>query len=94
MLGDYADSSRLHSMTPVYFSREVLNRYASEPSRYKVTAGRIWCLDLWGLDIGTNTAGLIEVYLGELGALSAGEQTHWLAHNVATRRPSRTCSGG
>ncbi|CCH69465.1 hypothetical protein BN10_1700011 [Phycicoccus elongatus Lp2] len=82
MLGDYADSSRLHSMTPVYFSREVLNRYASEPSRYRVTAGRIWCLDLWGLDISTNTAGLIEVYLGELGALPEGEQTHWLAHNV------------
>ncbi len=82
MLGDYADSSRLHSMTPVYFSREVLNRYASEPNRYKVTASRIWCLDLWGLDISTNTAGLIEVYLGELGALPEGEQAHWLAHNV------------
>lgn len=82
LLGDYADSSRLHSMTPVYFSREVLNRYASEPSRYKVTAGRIWCLDLWGLDISINTAGLIEVYLGELGALPEGEQAHWLAHNV------------
>jgi hypothetical protein len=82
MLGDYADSSRLHSMTPVYFSREVLNRYASEPSRYKVTASRIACLDLWGLDISTNTAGLIEVYLGELGSLPEGEQAHWLAHNV------------
>ena len=82
MLGDYADSSRLRSMTPVYFNREVLSRYASEPSRYKVTAGRIWCLDLWGLDISTNTAGLIEVYLGELGSLPEGEQAHWLAHNV------------
>jgi hypothetical protein len=82
MLGDYRDSSRLHAMTPVYFSREVLNRYASEPRRYKVTASRIWCLDLWGLDISTNTAGLIEVYLGELGALPEGEQSHWLAHNV------------
>lgn len=82
LLGDYADSSRLHSMTPIYFSRDVLNRYASEPSRYKVTASRIWCLDLWGLDISTNTAGLIEVYLGELGALPEGEQAHWLAHNV------------
>lgn len=82
MLGDYADSSRLHSMTPVYFTRDVLNRHASEPNRYKVTASRIWCLDLWGLDISTNTAGLIEVYLGELGALPEGEQAHWLAHNV------------
>lgn len=82
MLGDYADSSRLHSMTPVYFSRDVLNRYANEPSRYRVTASRIACLDLWGLDISTNTAGLIEVYLGELGSLPEGEQAHWLAHNV------------
>ncbi|WP_218220436.1 hypothetical protein [Nesterenkonia sp. Act20] len=82
MLGDNEDSSRLHSMTPVYFSREVLNRYASEPNRYQVTANRISCLDLWGLDISTNTAGLIEVYLGELGALSESEQAHWLAHNV------------
>lgn len=82
MLGDYADRLRLHSMTPIYFSREVLNRYASEPNRYRVTASRIWCLDLWGLDISTNTAGLIEVYLGELGALPEGEQLHWLAYNV------------
>lgn len=82
MLGGYEDSSRLHSMTPVYFSHEVLNRYASEPNRYRVTAGRIWCLDLWGLDTSTNTAGLIEVYLGELGALPEGEQVHWLAYNV------------
>lgn len=81
-LGDYGDTSRLHSMTPIYFNREVLNRYASEPNRYHVTASRISCLDLWGLDIGTNTVGLIEVYLGELGALPEGEQAHWLAHNV------------
>lgn len=82
MLGDYGDGSRLHWMTPVYFSREVLNRYTSEPNRYQVTASRIWCLDLWGLDISTNTAGLIEVYIGELGRLPEGEQAHWLAYNV------------
>ena len=82
MLGDYADSSKLHSMTPVYFTREVLNRYGLEPSRYRVTATRISCLDLWGLDISTNTAGLIEVYLADLGGLPEREQSHWLAHNV------------
>jgi hypothetical protein len=81
-LGDYADNSRLHARTPVYFSRDVLGRYASEPKRYTVTASRISCLDLWGLDIGTNTAGLMEVYLGELGALPGSEQAHWLAYNV------------
>lgn len=82
MLGGYEDSSRLHSMTPIYFSREVLTRYTTEPSRYQVTASRISCLDLWGVDISTNTAGLIEVYIGELGALPQDEQVHWLAYNV------------
>jgi len=81
-LGDYRDNSKLHELTPVYFSREVLGRYAQEPSRYRVTASRLECLDLWGLDISTNTAGLIEVYLGELGSLPSAEQSHWLAHNV------------
>jgi len=66
----------------VYFSREVLGRYADEPRRYRVTASRLACLDLWGVDISTNTAGLVEVYLSELGSLPSSEQSHWLAHNV------------
>lgn len=66
----------------MYFSREVLGRYANEPSRYRVSASRLECLDLWGIDISTNTAGLIEVYLNELGSLPSSEQSHWLAHNV------------
>lgn len=85
-LGTYfdADNSRLHYLTPVYFRRGVLGRYTSEPSRYRVTATRLTCLDLWGLDISTNTAGLVEVYLGDLGRdLPAGEWPHWLGHNVA-----------
>jgi len=81
-LGVYHDNSKLHELTPVYFSREVLGRYANEPSRYRATAGRLECLDLWGIDISTNTAGLIEVYLSELGSLPSSEQSHWLAHNV------------
>jgi len=60
-LGSYRDNSRLHELTPVYFSREVLSRYANEPGRYQVTGGRISCLHLWGLDISTNTADLVEV---------------------------------
>lgn len=82
-LGSYRDNSRLHELTPVYFSREVLSRYANEPGRYQVTGGRISCLDLWGLDISTNTADLVEVYLCELGSLPTQEQSHWLAYNVA-----------
>jgi hypothetical protein len=85
-LGTYfdKDGSRLHYLTPIYFSREVLGRYVEEPSRYEVTATRLRCLDLWGIDISTNTAGLIEVYLGDLGRdLPTDEWPHWLGHNVA-----------
>lgn len=87
-LGTYYDPPdtppRPHYLTPVYFNREVLGRYTSEPSRYTVTATRLSCLNLWGVAISTNTAGLIEVYLGDLGRdLPAGEWPHWLGHNVA-----------
>lgn len=87
-LGTYYDSPdvppRPHYLTPAYFKREVLSRYTSEPSRYTVSATRLSCLDLWGLAISTNTASLVEVYLGDLGRdLPAGEWPHWQAHNVA-----------
>lgn len=83
-LGTYFDNdgTRLHYLTPINFKREVLGRYAAEPKRYTVTSHRISCLNLWGLDIATNTAGLIEVYLGDLGNLPRTELTHWLQHNV------------
>jgi hypothetical protein len=85
-LGTYfdPDNSRLHYLTPVNFKRAVLSRYTSEPSRFRVSATRLECLDLWGLDISTNTAGLIEVYLGDLGRdLPSDEWPHWLGYNVA-----------
>lgn len=85
-LGTYFDddNTRPHYLTPVYFRREVLGRYTSEPSRYRVTATRLSCLDLWGVDISTNTADLVEVYLGDLGRdVPPDEWPHWLGHNVA-----------
>lgn len=85
-LGTYfdRDDSRLHYLTPVCFKREVLGRYTSQPSRYCVTATRLSCLDLWGMAISTNTAGLVEVYLGDLGRdLPPDEWNHWLGYNVA-----------
>jgi hypothetical protein len=84
-LGTYfdTDDSRLHYLTPVCFSPEVLARYVGEPSRYRVTSTRLECLDLWGVSISTNTAGLVEVYLGDLGRdVPSAEWNHWMAHNV------------
>lgn len=86
VLGDYfdGDEQKLHYLTPVYFSPDVLGRYTAEPTRYEVSSTNIRCLDIWLLQISKNTAGLVEVYLGDLGRdLPADEWSHWLAHNVA-----------
>jgi hypothetical protein len=84
-LGTYfdKDGTRLHYLTPIYFKREVLQPYISEPNRYRVSPSRLSCLDLWGLDISFNSAGLVEVYLGDLGRdLPSDEWGHWRSYNV------------
>jgi hypothetical protein len=84
-LGTYfdKDGTRLHYLTPIYFKREVLQPYASEPSRYRLSSSRLSCLDLWGIDISFNSAGLVEVYLGDLGRdLPSDEWGHWRSYNV------------
>lgn len=85
-LGSYydADEGRLHYLTPIYFSRSVLARYAAEPEKYSVTVHRLSCLFLWGVDISVNNAGLVEVYLGDIGErIPSQEWSHWKHHNVA-----------
>lgn len=85
-LGTYfdSDSSRVHYLTPVYFRRTVLQPYIAEPNRYVVTPFRISCLDIWGVDISINSAGLIEVYLGDIGRdIPPEEWGHWISHNVS-----------
>lgn len=85
-LGSYfdKDGTRLHYLTPVYFKREVLQPYASEPGKYSLSATRLSRLGLWGVDISFNSVGLVEVYLGDLGGrLPAAEWGHWKSYNVA-----------
>lgn len=73
-------------LTRVYFRREVLRRYTSEPSRYQVSAGRLSCLGLWSISIGRNDEDLVEAYLGDLGRdLPSEERSHWISFNVAPR---------
>ncbi|MEU0403301.1 hypothetical protein ABZ318_24330 [Streptomyces sp. NPDC006197] len=82
--GAYKDLGTPDYLTRVYFRREVLRRYTSEPSRYQVRDGRLSCLGLWGISIGRNEEGLVEAYLGDLGRdLPSAERAHWLSFNVA-----------
>ncbi|MFJ8941090.1 hypothetical protein ACIRL0_36150 [Streptomyces sp. NPDC102365] len=79
----FTDRGTPHYLTRVYFRRDVLNRYTSQPSRYRIENDRLSCLGLWGISIGTNPDGFIEVYLGDLGRdLPAEERDHWRSFNV------------
>lgn len=84
-LGTYfdADDSKLHYLTPIYFRRKVLSEYLAEPSRYQVSRNRLSCMNLWGVDLSINSAGLVEVYLGDIGTkIPYQDWGHWRSHNV------------
>ncbi len=72
-------------LTPVYFQREVLNKYYDEPSRYGVSESDVKCLDLWRLPIDVNEEDLVYVWLGDLGQIPFKEQFHWRQYNVPPR---------
>lgn len=72
-----------HYLTPVYFRREVLTKYAQQPAKYSVGQRGLSCLGLWSLRFDINPEGLVEVYLGDLGKyLPAEEREYWRTFNV------------
>ena len=82
--GSNADAPNF--LTPIFFSRSVLNKYYSEPTKFSVGDGRLSCGDLWSIPIDNNHPDYVIVFLGDLGEkLPFREQTHWKHHNVATK---------
>ena len=72
-----------HYLTPVYFRREVLVKYFSEPERYTVSDGQLTCLSLWSCQIDNDLSSHVVVFLGDLGRdLPYEEQLHWRQFNV------------
>ena len=68
-------------LTQVFFRRLVLDKYRSEPSKYRVDDGHISCGDLWSLRIDNNHSDYVIVLLGDLGRLAVNEQAYWNSHN-------------
>lgn len=68
----------------ISFNRLVLQRYYELPNLYTITDGTIIKMGSWRLNIDNNNPHLVKVYLGDLGCLDKSEQSHWLAHNVAS----------
>lgn len=72
-----------HYLTPVYFQREVLNKYYNEPNKYDVRDGYLSCGSLWGLRLDNNKKDHIMVFLGDLGRdLSHKERLYWKSFNI------------
>ena len=87
LLGNYfgANPSAPMYLTPVFFSREVLQKYYAKPELYSITDGHLSCQSLWGIEIDNHHKDVIAVYLGDLGRdLPETEQKHWKQYNVLT----------
>lgn len=67
---------------PVTFKKEVLNKYYSNPNKYTVCDGRIYCGNLWYLPIDNDNIDKVVVLLGDLGKLSYEEQMYWRSFNI------------
>lgn len=84
-LADYvgANPNTRHYLTPVFFRRDVLNKYYAAPSKYSVEDGYLRCGVRWGLRLDNNHEKYIVVFLGDLGQdLSHNEQLYWKTYNV------------
>jgi len=72
-----------HYLTPVFFRREVLQRYYERTDRYEVQDGRLSCGSLWGVQIDNDHPDHVMVFLGDLGRdLPEGERSYWVTFNV------------
>lgn len=72
-----------HYLTPVFFKREVLTKYYSNPERYSVEDNYLRCTGLWGVRIDNNHDKFVVVFLGDLGRdLPSEEQIYWKSYNV------------
>jgi hypothetical protein len=79
-----ANAGNPHYLTPVYFRREVLNKYYSDPDRFSVEDGYVRCAGLWGLRIDNDRADYIMVFLGDLGRdIPRDEARYWRSFNIA-----------
>lgn len=80
-----ANSNSPHYLTPVFFKKEVLQKYISNSNLYSIEDGYLRCGELWGIEIDNHHKNYIAVYLGDLGRdLPESERIYWKSFNVAT----------
>jgi hypothetical protein len=70
-------------LTPVFFKRDVLQKYYEYPEKYSVEDGYLRCRNLWGLRIDNDHPNYVMVFLGDLGeSLPERERDAWKTFNI------------
>ena len=70
-------------LTPVFFKRDVLQKYVNKPELYEIRDGYLNCKSLWGIEIDNHHKNYIAVYLGDLGRdLPESEYRYWKSYNI------------
>lgn len=69
-------------LTPVFFSRNVLDRYYADQRVFSVDASQV-SGGRWSLPIAETEAGTIQAWLGDVSDLPPSVQRHWHTHAIA-----------
>jgi hypothetical protein len=69
-------------LTSVHFSKQVLDKYYQQPSKYSIEESVLFCGYKWSLYIDNHHEDKVCAWLGDLGNLSYEEQLHWRTHNI------------
>ena len=77
-----ANEGAARDITPVFFKRDVLDKYYANPTKYEIEDGILRCKGLWSLRMDNNHDKYITVLLCDLGLLSSKEQKHWRNYNI------------
>ena len=68
--------------TPVFFNREVLEKYYNNTSLYTVEDNNVLMKGSWRIEIDNNQEEYISAYLGDLQKLPYKEQLLWKSYNI------------
>lgn len=74
-------------LTPVYFKKEVLQKYYAHPEKYKIEDGCLRCGYYWSIAIDLEDDEYVNVYLGDLARdLPMKEHKYWASYCVTPRK--------
>lgn len=80
---DKISGSDLDVLTPVFFKRDVLQRYYDDSELYSVSDKHLECAQKWGVRIDNSNSYVVSVYLGDIGRdIPSSHWSHWSSYNI------------